>query len=50
MDIKRYIKECYNAAVEKGFYDCPVCKGYGSEDLYNNKTEEMETQDCKNGI
>ena len=25
MDIKKYIKECHKAAIEKGFYDCLEC-------------------------
>ncbi len=26
MDIKKYIKECHDIAISKGFYECPDCK------------------------
>ena len=29
MDTKKYIKECHEAAIKKGFYDCSECKGSG---------------------
>ena len=31
MDIGKYIKECHEAAIKKGFYDCPECNGHGFE-------------------
>lgn len=40
MDINKLIKECYENAVEKGFYNCSGCKGIG---LYYQKYP-----DCKN--
>lgn len=40
MNINELIKEAHGNAVEKGFYDCPKCKGSG---LYYEKYP-----DCKN--
>ena len=30
MDLKQFCKDCHNMAVEKGFWECPECKGEGS--------------------
>ena len=45
MNITELIKEAHDNAIEKGFYDCPKCKGNG----FNKLADMCDSEEIKNG-